>query len=80
MSYIKDLSGLDLDERYDVFLERFAYRRNYMQNALDADPYNMEKRNALEAMDYALEKLENKCSEETFWYCETDFVGIAQKR
>lgn len=80
MSYIKDLSGLDLDERYDVFLERFAYRRNYLQYALDADPYNMEKRNALDAMDFALEKLENKFSEETFWYCETDFVGIAQKR
>lgn len=80
MSYIKDLSGLDLDERYDVFLERFAYRRNYLQYALDADPYNMEKRNALEAMDYALEKLENKFSEETFWYCETDFVGIAQRK
>ena len=80
MNYIKDLSGLDLDERYDVFLERFSYRRNYLQTALDADPYNMEKRNALEAMDFALEKLENKFSEESFWYCETDFVGIAQKR
>lgn len=80
MNYIKDLSGLDLDERYDVFLERFSYRRNYLQHAVDADPYNMEKRNALEAMDFALDKLENKFSEETFWYCETDFVGIAQKR
>lgn len=80
MNYIKDLSGLDLDERYDVFLERFSYRRNYLQNVLDKDPYNMEKRNALEAMDYALDKLENKFSEETFWYCETDFIGIAQKK
>lgn len=80
MSYIKDLSGLNLDERYDVFLERFAYRSNYLQRAVEADPYNMEKRNALEAMKYALDKLENKFADETFWYCETDFVGIAQKK
>lgn len=80
MSYVKDLSGLDLDERYDVFLERFSYRRNYLKYALEKDPYNMEKRNALEAMDFALEKLENKFSEDTFWYCETDFVGVAQKK
>ncbi len=80
MSYIKDLSGLNLDERYDVFLERFAYRRNYLKNALDADPYNMEKRNELDAMDYALDKLENKFGDDNFWYCETDFVGIAQKK
>lgn len=80
MNCIKDLSGLDLDERYDVFLERFSYRRNYLQMACDADPYDMDKRNALEAMDFALEKLENKFSEENFWYCETDFVGVARKK
>lgn len=80
MNYIKDLSGLDLDERYNVFLERFSYRRNYLQRELDKDPYNMEKRSALEAMDFALDKLENKFGEETFWYCETDFIGVAQKR
>lgn len=80
MNYVKDLSGLDLDERYDVFLERFSYRKNYLKYACEADPYDMQKRNALEAMEFALDRLENKFSEDSFWYCEVDFVGVARKR
>lgn len=80
MNYVKDISGLDIDDRYDVFIERFSYRRNYLEENCKDDPYNMEKRNALEAMDFALDRLENKFSEETFWYCEVDFVGIAQRK
>ena len=79
MSYIKDTSSLDIDEKEDVFLERFAYRKNYLQNALEKDPYNIEKKNALEAMVYALDMLENKFSEESFWYCEIDFVAVAKR-
>lgn len=80
MNYVKDLSDLDLDERSDYFIERYSYRRNYLQLSCDLDPYDMEKRNNLEAIDFALDLLENKFSDETFWCCETDFVGIAKKR
>jgi len=41
---------------------------------------DMEKKNNLEYMDFALECLENKFSEDAFWYCEIDFVGVAQKK
>ncbi len=78
-SYIKDLSGLDLDERYDYFVERYAYRKNYLKLVWDKDPYNMEKKNNYEYMVYLLEELENKFADKSFWCCETDFVGIAQK-
>ena len=80
MNYVKDISSLDMDERYDVFIERFSYRRNYLKLVSDDDAYNFDKRNNLEMMDIALEKLENKFSEQSFWYCETDFVGIARKK
>ena len=79
MSCIKETSSLDIDEKEDIFLERFEYRKTYLQNALEKDPYNIEKKNALEAMVYALDMLENKFSEESFWYCEIDFVAVAKR-
>ncbi len=80
MNYVKEISGLDIDERNEIFEERFAYRRNYLKMLCDQYPYDMEKKNNLEYMDFALECLENKFSEDQFWYCEIDFVGIAQKK
>ncbi|MBQ9145718.1 MAG: methyltransferase domain-containing protein [Clostridia bacterium] len=80
MNYVKEISGLDIDERNDVFEERFAYRRNYLQALCDRNPYDIDARNNLECMDFALECLENKFSEDAFWYCEVDFVGVAQRK
>ncbi len=79
MSYIKDLSGLNLDRRYEFYLERYDYRKNYLKIIADKDPYNMEKRNNYEYMKLLLEELENKFADKTFWCSEVDFVGIAQK-
>ncbi len=79
MNYIKDLSGLDLDERYEFYLERYDYRKNYLKMVADKAPYNMEKRNNYEYMKFLLEELENKFADKSFWCCEIDFVGIAQK-
>ena len=80
MNYVKEISGMDIDERNDIFEERFAYRRNYLKALSDKNPYDLEKKNNLEYMDFALECLENKFSEDAFWYCEIDFVGVAQKK
>lgn len=80
MSEIKDISGLDLDERNEIFLERFSYRRNYLKALCDKDPYNKANQKNLEQLDYLLSELENKFSDESFWYCEIDFLGIAQKK
>ncbi len=79
LNYIKDLSGLNLDQRYEFYLERYDYRKNYLKMVADKDPYNMEKRNNYEYMKLLLEELENKFADKSFWCCEIDFVGIAQK-
>lgn len=79
INYIKDLSGLNLDQRYEFYLERYDYRKNYLKMVADKDPYNMEKRNNYEYMKLLLEELENKFADKSFWCCEIDFVGIAQK-
>lgn len=79
-NYIKDISGLSLDERYDIFLERFSYRKKYLQNLYDKDPYNVTNKKNLENITFYLNELENKFDDEEFWYCEIDFIGIAQKK
>lgn len=72
MSCIKETSSLDIDEKEDIFLDRFEYRKAYLQNALEKDPYNMDKKNALDM-------LENIFSEESFWYSEIDFVTVGKR-
>lgn len=79
MSYIKDLSGKDFDERHDIFEERFSYRIDYIKNLLKKDPANILLKNDLEWMEYALNKLEELFGNESFWYQEVDFVAVGRK-
>ena len=80
INWVKEISGMDLDERYEIFVERFSYRRNYINTLCEKDPYNQANVKKLEEMDYLLSELENKFAEESFWYSEIDFVGVAQKK
>ena len=80
INWVKEVSGMDLDERNEIFIERFSYRKNYIKTQCEKDPYNAENRKKLEEMEYLLSELENKFSEESFWYSEIDFVGVAQKK
>lgn len=80
MNYVKEISTKDFDERMDVFNERFLYRKNYVANLLKKDPTNMEYRNELEWMEYALTELEELFGNDSFWYQETDFVAVAKKK
>ena len=80
MNYVKEISNKDFDERLDVFNERFLYRKNYITNLLKKDPTNMEYRNQLEWMEYALNQLEELFGNDSFWYQETDFVAVARKK
>lgn len=80
MNYVKEISTKDFDERMDVFNERFLYRKNYVANLLKNDPTNMEYRNELEWMEYALSQLEDLFGNDSFWYQETDFVAVARKK
>lgn len=79
-NYIKDLSGLSLDDRDEIYIERFSYRKNYLKKLVEHDPYSEKKRKDLEQITLYLNELENKFNDESFWYCEIDFVGIAQKK
>lgn len=80
INWVKEISGMDLDERYEIFVERFSYRRNYLETMYKKDPYNAVNKKKLEEMDYLLNELENKFAEDSFWYSEIDFVGVAKKK
>lgn len=77
---LKDISNMNIDDRDEIFFERFSYRINYFQKILDADPTNQQKRNDYLFMRYALEELEEKFSEHDFWYCEHDFIAYGKAR
>lgn len=79
-TFIKDLSGKDIDERDEIFFERFSYRINNFRKILEADPKNIEKRNDYDFMKYALEELEEVFTHHDFWYCEHDFIAYGKAR
>ncbi len=78
-SYMRDLSQLSYDSIEDLFQESFAYRKNYFKRAVEEDPDDLEARRNLEWMEWALEEFEDQFFQKSFWYCEYDYVGIAQK-
>ena len=80
MNYVKEISTKEFDERMDIFNERFSYRTNYIASLLKKDPSNMEYRNQLDWMEYALSQLEEIFGNDSLWYQEVDFVGIARKK
>jgi len=79
-TFIKDLSGKDIDERDDIFFERFSYRINNFRKISEADPNNIEKRNDYLFMKYALEELEEMFTKHDFWYCEHDFIAYGKAK
>lgn len=74
-TWLKDLSNKDIDERDELFFERFSYRINYFNKIMKADPHNEQKRNDFLFMRYALEELEETFANHDFWYCEHDFIA-----
>lgn len=79
-TFLKDISGKDIDERDEIFFERFSYRINNFRKIMDADPLNEVKRNDYLFMKYALEELEETFTNHDFWYCEHDFIAWAKGR
>ena len=78
-TFLKDLSGKDIDDRDELFFERFSYRINYYDKILKADPTNEQKRSDYLFMKYALEELEEIFANQDFWYCEHDFIAYGKK-
>ena len=77
-TFIKDISGKDIDERDEIFFERFSYRINNFKKIMAADPTNETKRSDYLFMKYALEELEEMFTNHDFWYCEHDFLAYAR--
>ncbi len=76
---LKSLCGKTIDERDDIFFERFSYRINNFRKILNADPTNQAKKNDYLFMKYALEELEELFNNQDFWYCEHDFIAYAKR-
>lgn len=77
--YLKEIAGLDFDERMEIFKERFSWRNIYFKKALEADPTNISLKNSYEWMDYALDQLEELFGDSSFWYGETIITALASK-
>ncbi|MBR5439666.1 MAG: methyltransferase domain-containing protein [Clostridia bacterium] len=73
-------SGMDYDERINLYKMRFSLRTMYYKKALEKDPYSIEAKNELEWMTYALDKLQEVFGSPAFWYGETMLVSVAKKK
>lgn len=78
-SNMKDLTSIDYDDREGLFKESFAYRSDYFRKAYEKDPSDMKLRNDYEWMKAALELFEQQFYERNFWYCEYDYIAVAEK-
>ncbi len=78
-SNMKDLSSIDFDDREALFRESFAYRSDYFAKAYERDPSDMQRRNDCEWMKAALELFEEQFYERNFWYCEYDYIAVAER-
>lgn len=79
-TFIKDISGKDVDERDEIFFERFAYRINNFRKNHEADPHNPAKHADYIFMKYALQELEEVFTRHDFWYCEQDFLAYGRAK
>ncbi len=50
------------------------------KKALEKDPYNLDAKNELEWMTYALDKLQEVFGSPGFWFGETMLVSVASKK
>ena len=73
-------AGMDYDERMALYKMRFSLRTMYYKKELEKDPYNINAKNDLEWMTYALDKLQEVFGSPSFWYGETMLVSVAKKK
>ena len=70
---------MDYDERMALYKMRFSLRTMYYKKELEKDPGNINIRNELEWMTYALDKLQEVFGSPSFWFGETMMVAVARK-
>jgi len=70
--------GMSPDQRHNLFIESFSYRRNYLIHQLASrkdDPRLLEE---LEQMDSILQELELDFGDDSFFYMEFDIAAIGR--
>lgn len=72
-------ADMDYDERMALYKMRFSLRTMYYKKALEKDPFNIDARNELEWMTFALDKLQEVFGSPSFWYGETMLVSVAKR-
>lgn len=72
-------SAMNYDERMELYKMRFSLRTMYYKKALEKDPFNMDIKNQLEWMTYALEKLQEVFGSPSFWFGETMLVTVGKR-
>lgn len=76
-SFLRDTSGMNMDEREDLFRESFSYRINYVRRLREQDPSDKKKLQDFDEMEMLLALFENEFMKENFWYAEYDYIGVA---
>lgn len=69
--------GMGREERHELFLEAFSFRRNYMAQVVERDPSDDEARESLAEIDRDLDELELDFESEDFFYLELAFGLVA---
>lgn len=72
-------SEMDYDGRMALYKMRFSLRTMYYKKELEKDPGNINIKNELEWMTYALDKLQDVFGSPSFWFGETMMVAVARK-
>jgi len=70
--------GMSAIDRHALFLESFAYRRNYLLQAVKNFPDDKRLQDELVEMDSTLEELDLDFEDDSFFYLEMDIAGVAR--
>ncbi len=71
--------GMDIDSRMRFFTEKFGFRLDYFKKTFEKDRSDPVAFSDYQWMAEAIDYVEDMFSDPNFWYCESEFVCIAQK-
>lgn len=74
-----DTVGKSYDEKYNMFINDFSYRKNYVEQALQKDPNNQKLKQDFEFIKKAQEKLLKIFTNYDFYYSNTVSVVVGYK-
>lgn len=76
-SFMRDTSGLNMDDRENLFRECFSFRINYFRKQREENPSDKKKFHEFDEMEMLLALFENDFMKENFWYAGYDYIGVA---